>query len=132
MQKTKRFGKYVILSAVIFPLEVGFLFLITEYFHIHYVIATVVAFVSAVTLHYFAATRWIFHGSTRALGTGYVYYLGIAACGLAFVSLLMYVCVEVLTLNYVLSRIIVGAVVGMWGYLMNVFLNFQVHHHPQT
>lgn len=39
---------------------------------------------------------------------------------------LMYVFVDVMQFNYIVSRVGVAAVVGIWNYLMNLYFNFRV------
>ncbi len=58
--------------------------------------------------------------------TGYSYFILIAGVGALFVTASMYVLVTILGAQYLLARIGIAAVTGIWNYAMNLFFNFKV------
>jgi putative flippase GtrA len=123
---SKRFLKYTLVGGSTFALDLFFLFLLTDVFGWNYLIATALSFILSVSLNYLISRRYVFQGTLRSTHAGYVLFLGIAASGLLFVLLLMAICVEYFHIDYLLSRSIVALVVGMWNYLMNLYVNFKV------
>lgn len=121
-----RLAHYVFFSTIIFAMELGMLYLFTNVFGIYYVTSAGLSFVIAVTTNYFISRWYVFLDSSQSIVKGYIYFLLISAFGLGAVTSLMYVSVEYLGLNYLISRIIIAACVGMWGYLMNLYFNFRV------
>ncbi len=121
-----RFLKYSTVGASTFVLDLLLLYVFTDLWGIGYVLAAGVAFVIAVSINYFLSRRFVFKQTTRNHQTGYTNFLGIALGGMLLVMGGMYVCVSLLELNYLLSRIAIAAVTGFWNYLLNLFVNFQV------
>ena len=121
-----RFLKYSTVGASTFVLDLLLLYVFTDLWGIGYVLAAGVAFVIAVSINYFLSRRFVFKQTTRNHQTGYINFLGIALGGMLLVMGGMYVCVSLLELNYLLSRIAIAAVTGFWNYLLNLFVNFQV------
>lgn len=126
-----RFLKYSSIGVSTFLFDLLLLWLLIEYAGANYLIAAAVAFVIAVSVNYIASRRYVFRGSLRQVGVGYVQFLLIAGAGLCFVVGAMYVLVEHLAVSYVVARIMVAVVTGFWNYLMNLYVNFQVagRHH---
>ncbi|MEK7509416.1 MAG: GtrA family protein [Patescibacteria group bacterium] len=122
----KRFFQYTSIGISTFALDLALLFLFTDYLGIYYVLSAGIAFVVAVSFNYALSRRFVFTGTLRSVHGGYVIFLLIAGVGLVLVMGLMYVCVDVLGFNYILSRIFIAGVVGFWTYFMNLYMNFRV------
>jgi len=57
---------------------------------------------------------------------GYMRFVSMAVIGIILVAWGMKICVDLLGWNYIISRILIAAIVGMWNYLFNLFINFKV------
>jgi len=122
----RRFLKYSLVGVSTFALDLLLLFVFVEFFSWNYLIAAGAAFCIAVSVNYVISRRFVFTGTSRPLGEGYVWFCIIAATGLATITFFMFVFVELFHWNYLLSRIVIAAMVGIWGYLMNLYFNFKV------
>lgn len=122
----KRFIKYAGVGVSTFLFDLLLLFILIDFFHVHHVVAAGLAFLIAVSCNFLISRRLVFKGTERAAGKSYAAFILIAGCGLVFVSGLMYVAVDIIGLHYLVSRILIAGVVGMWNYLMNLYLNFKV------
>lgn len=121
-----RFGKYSFVGFSTFLIDFALLFLLTDILKLHYLWAAGSAFLFATSINYIVNRRLVFKGTTRSRSAGYVYFLLIASGGLLIVTSGMYLLVEVLGLYYLLARILVSLLTGVWSYPMNLFLNFKV------
>jgi len=121
-----RFLKYASIGVSTFLFDLGLLYVFIEFFHINYLIAAGAAFVIAVSINFLFSRHFVFQGSHRSMEAGYVIFLTIAGTGLLFVVGLMHVAVGLLGFPILISRVGVAGVVGMWNYLMNLFVNFKV------
>lgn len=92
----------------------------------NYLIATGLAFVTAVSINYLVSRKFVFSKTTRKMSHGYYGFLFISGIGLLLVIILMALFVEVFAMDYLLSRILTAGFVGMWNYLMNLYFNFKV------
>jgi putative flippase GtrA len=126
-----RFLKYTSVGVSTFLFDLFLLYLLTDSFKIHYALATPLAFGIAVSINYFLSRRFVFKGTLRSVHAGYGVFLAIAGTGMAAVTGLMVVFVEVLHMEYLPARVIIAGIVGVWNYLMNLYVNFKVagkHH----
>jgi len=121
-----RFLKYSSVGVSTFLFDLFLLYFFIDYLKIYYVYATAAAFGIAVSINYVLSRRFVFHGTLRSAHAGYGIFILIALVGLGAVTGLMVFFVEVLHMNYFPSRIIIAGMVGMWNYLMNLYVNFKV------
>ncbi len=122
----RRFFRYTMIGTGTFGLDLVFLFIFIDYLMIHPVVSAGVAFLIAVTVNYIVSRRYVFSKTKRDVGTGYVNFLIIVGVGLAVVTGGMYILVSLFGFNYLISRILIAAITGMWNYLINLYLNFKV------
>lgn len=128
-----RFLRYMGVGGSTFAFDLVLLFALTEYAHIPYYVATPGAFLIAVSINYLVSRRVVFRGTKRALGHGYLYFIGFALLGAAGTTLGVAGLVTAFGLHYLYARVLVACVVGIGNYLANLFLNFKVagiHHTP--
>ncbi len=127
-----RFVKYSSVGVATFLFDLVLLYLLTDFLHVQYVISAGIAFTIAVSINYLLSRRFVFHGTLRSVHAGYAIFLLIAGTGLVVVMGMMYVLVDIAGINYLISRVLIAGIVGVWNYLMNLYVNFRVAgSHPQ-
>jgi putative flippase GtrA len=124
--RAPRFIRNAAISLPTFLIDLGLLFLLVRRAHVAYLVATIVSFLVANGLSYFLARRLVFVETTRGVGSGFLYFLAIAALSAAALTPLMWVSVSVLHIGVLLSRLAAASLVGVGGYLLNLMLNFRV------
>lgn len=122
----RRFLKYAVVGGGTFLFDLCLLYVFTDYVRVNYIIAAGLAFIIAVSINYFLSRRYVFRGSDKQWGTGYLHFLGIALAGMLIVMGGMYLLVGLLHVPYLLARIVIAGVTGVWNYLLNLFVNFKV------
>ncbi len=126
MQAAKRFISYSVIGIGTFAFDLALLYVFTDIFGWHYILSAGVAFLVAVSLNYVISRKTVFRGTERNVHHGYVIFLAITAVGLVAVMGLMALFVAVLGWHYLPSRVLVAGAVGIWNYLMNLYVNFKV------
>lgn len=130
LQNTKkhllRFAKYTFVGFSTFVVDLFLIYFLTEILHINYLISVGLSFIIAVTINYHYSRKFVFRETTRELYLGYINFLIIAILGLILIILLMAILVEVFSINYIVARILVACLVGIYNYLTNLLLNFKV------
>ena len=121
-----RFLKYVIVGVSTFIFDLILLYIFIDIFLWNYVIATGVAFVVAISVNYFFSRRYVFKGTLRSFYAGYVVFMVIASMGIGVAMLGMALMVGIFHFRILDSRIIIAGVVGIWNYLMNLYVNLKV------
>jgi putative flippase GtrA len=122
----KRFILYSFIGAGTFAFDLFLLFLFTDIMGMNYLVAVGIAFLIAVSINYILSRQFVFKGTTRGHSEGYSYFIIIAILGLVLVTGSMYVLVELLGVYYLVARVLIACLTGIWNYLMNLFFNFKV------
>ena len=89
------------------------------------VLAAALAFIAANSLHYLFGRSWIFSGTDRSFGSGYVYFLINAVIGLVITVTLFAALIRWTPINYLVGRTLVSLVAGLAVFLLNAVLNFR-------
>jgi len=121
-----RFLKYVLVGVSTFIFDLVLLYIFIDIFLWNYVIATGAAFAVAVSVNYFFSRRYVFKGTLRSFYTGYVAFMVIASMGIGLAMLGMALMVGVFNFRILDSRVVIAGVVGIWNYLMNLYVNLKV------
>jgi putative flippase GtrA len=118
--------KYMIVTGVIFGVEIFLLWFFTDYGKFHYAISAVLAFICTVTLGYVINRIFVFRGTARSAVQGYINYALISLVGVGIVVGGMTLLIEFLDVYYIHARIIVVVFTFLWTYLMNLYVNFKM------
>jgi len=122
----QRFSKYFLIGFSTFLFDLLLLYFFTDFLLINYLVSAGIAFIIAVSINYYFSRKFVFTKTLRKMDHGYYAFLIISGVGLFFVVALMAFLVEILSFNYLISRILVAGIVGIWNYLMNLYFNFKV------
>jgi len=122
----ERFTKYALIGTSTSLLDVYLLWILTTHFHVYYIISAGLTFLLAATLDYLADRHFVFSETKRNPESGYFYFVAILGAGLVMTLVSMAVLVEHFNIHYIVARIILAGAVGMWSYLMNLYVNFRV------
>ncbi len=126
------FIKYLIPGILTTALEVMALIFLLARLHTRgfwYIVAVGVTFVIGTTIQYFAVHRFIFRDSNREFKEGYIYFMLVAAIGLILTLVFVILFTYVLRVPPIRARVITACIVGIWNFLANYFLSFEMHKH---
>jgi putative flippase GtrA len=122
----KRFIKYSIVGITTFAFDLLLLYFLIDFFLWNYILATGIAFTIAVSINYFFSRHFVFKGTLKSVHAGYFGFMSIACIGILIAMIGMWVFVDVLYIEYLYARIIIAIIVGIWNYIMNLYVNFKV------
>ncbi len=114
-----------VVSAGVFLIGLGVLWLLVEQAGMDEVIASGIGFAVANTLHYVLGRSWIFRGTQRGVASGYALFLINGAIGLTLTMVLMFVLLQITPLNYIVARVLVSVVAGLLVFVLNAVWNFR-------
>lgn len=121
----KMFIRNTVVSTGTFLISLALMAIFVQWFHMGPNWASGISFLAATTTHYFFGRKWIFAGSKRSVGTGYVYFLITAGIG-TVVTVWVFNFVMVHThLHYLMARIIASIFAGLAMFIINVTVNFK-------
>lgn len=124
------FFKYLIPGILTTALEIAALIFVLSAMHtkgLWYLIAVGATFVVGTTIQYFVTHRFIFRDSDREFKEGYVYFMLVAVIGLILTLALVIIFTYILNMMPIRARIITAIIVGIWNFVANYFLSFEMH-----
>jgi putative flippase GtrA len=112
-------------SMVTFGFDIVLLWLLVELAGVPRVLAALIAFLAAITLHYVLSRIWVFTDTDQGIATGYVYFLVNAGVGLVLTIGLFWLLIALTPINYLLARALVSVVAGLVVFVLNAVYNFK-------
>lgn len=123
----KKVLPYCVSGGTAFVFDFAFLYLLTAYTDLHYVIAVLLGFLLGTVVSYSINHFWVFKESQRTVTKGYVYFLQIALIGVLLTVGFVALMIEFFHLNTFAARAIAAGLVFTWSFPANYFLNFKAH-----
>ncbi len=118
-------ARNTVVSCVVFAIDLALLWVLVQGGGMNTLLAATVAFIAANGLHYVLGRTWIFQGTERSVGAGFVYFLINAAIGLVITMGLYAAMLEFTSIHYLVARVIVSVVGGLTVFYLNATLNFR-------
>lgn len=122
----KRFFTYTFFGTTTSLLDISILWILTNSLGVHYLLSATISFSFSASLSYIGVRHFVFTHTHRSLKAGYLYFLMITGTGLALTLGGMAILVEIFNLHYMVARILIAGAIGLWNYLMNLYVNFKV------
>lgn len=126
MTGLRRAIKYMVVTGIIFGIEILLLYIFTDRVGYHYTISAFLAFICTITLGYIINRIFVFGDSKQSKTVGFIKYALISFVGVGIVVGGMVLLVEFFGFNYIHARLIVVVFTFGWTYLMNLYINFKV------
>ena len=118
--------RYCIIGVIVTAIDFGFLSLMVECLHIHYLLAASVSYITAAIIHYFLSAQYVFVESSaeKNLNAFWIFLLlGIA--GLVFYEILMWLFVNFLDIHYLIAKVIATGFSFTFNFLSRKYLLFR-------
>ncbi|MDD3985247.1 MAG: GtrA family protein [Methanobacterium sp.] len=118
--------RYLFVGGAAFIVDMGSLYVFTDYFGIYYLISAAIAFLLGLIINYILSISWVFNNRTfnsRTLEFGVFTFIGII--GLGFNELFIWFFTAKLGLYYLLSKIIVAVIILCWNFFARKFILFK-------
>ena len=118
--------RYLFVGGAAFIVDIGSLYVFTDFFGIYYLISAAIAFLIGLIMNYILSISWVFNNRTfnsRTLKFGVFTFIGII--GLALNELFLWVFTAKLGLYYLISKIIVAVIILSWNFFARKFILFR-------
>ncbi len=106
--------------------DIALLYLLTEYFHIYYLVSAIASFTLGVTVNYFLSISWVFTNrgfKNKWAEFGAFTIIGITGLGLNI--FFIWVFTEYAHIHYLISKVIATILVFAWNFLSRKYFIFQ-------
>lgn len=112
-----QFFRYGFVASVSLAVDFGGMVLLTEYCHLHYLIAACISFIGGLLTNYWLSRLWVFHSSRlEDRKKEFIIFAMIGIIGLGLTELLLWLLTDVAGLYYVLSKAIATILVYFWNF----------------
>ncbi len=112
-----QFSRYVVVGGIAFSADIGVLYILTEYFGWHYLVAATGSFLVGLGVNYLLCVMWIFHFRTleNRLHEFVVFGL-IGITGLALNNLILAALTGGLNIHYLLSKVVSAGIILVFNF----------------
>jgi putative flippase GtrA len=120
-----QFMKFGVVGVIAFFIDYGTMICLTEIFNVPYLISTTVSFIVSVVFNYIASMRYVFsHREGMSRRREFIIFVVLSALGLVINDAGMWFGVEILAIDYRITKIVATAVVMVWNFVTRkVFLD---------
>ena len=118
--------RYALSAWFSFALDLTLLWLLVRLLDMHYTLAATIGFIVASSVQYAISRVWAFRGTRRNAIGGYVRFIFVALVGLGIIVGGMIVLVEKFLLPYIIARILIAGIAGLWNFSLNAYWNFNI------
>ncbi len=118
--------RYFVVSGFSLVMDFCTLFLLTEVFKIHYLASSVLSYSIGLVINYYISVNWVF--GTRKYADRrkeFTIFVAIGLAGLGINTLVMWVCTGLLSLYYLVARVISAAIGYTWKYVARRLVLFR-------
>lgn len=109
--------RYTFVGGFAFIIDFGSLFILTEFFHVYYLISAAIAFLLGLTTNYFLSILWVFDKRTvQSRWIEFCIFGFIGLIGLGLNELIIWFFTEKIRFHYLISKIISTIIVYCWNF----------------
>lgn len=117
--------KFGVVGVIAFVIDYGLLIFLTEVFGIDYLISATISFTVSVIFNYVASMRYVFaHKQNMSRRREFVIFVVLSVIGLLINNVALWAGVDLLGIDYRISKIVVTAIVMVWNFVTRkIFLD---------
>ena len=117
--------RYTFVGGLAFFVDFGTLYLLTELFHLHYLLSAGIAFLLGLFTNYLLSIRWVFTTrSVRSKKVEFLVFAVIGLIGLGLNELFLWIFTDLLGIYYLLSKILTTIMVYLWNFFARKYILF--------
>lgn len=118
--------RYLFVGGAAFIIDIGSLYIFTDFFGIYYLISAAIAFILGLIINYALSIGWVFNNRTlenRTLEFGIFAFIGIIGLGLNEIFIWFFT--AKIGLYYLISKIIAAVIILFWNFFVRKFTLFR-------
>ena len=126
MNLARRFIHFSTIGVLAFLIDLAILSFLTEIANVPYLASAAISFVCATTMQYTLVRKQAFKETKNKHQKSYSSFMAIALLNLLIILATLWIAVELLHLNYLLARIVIAGLVGIWNFIATAKFAFDV------
>ncbi|MCH7613412.1 MAG: GtrA family protein [Candidatus Marinimicrobia bacterium] len=117
--------RYTFVGGIAFLADFGLLFILTEYFGIHYLISASIGFAVGLVLNYIMSITWVFSNRrVKNKRIEFILFIIIGAIGLGLNEVFLWGFTDFLKIHYLKSKIISTFFIYLWNFFVRKYMLF--------
>lgn len=117
--------RYAVVGGTGAIVDLGALYILTEFFHLYYLWSTTLSFIVSALLNFYFNRRWTFKSSGNTKKQLLIFSF-VATSGVVLNGFIMYILVDWLKIYYMLAKVFSVGIVTIWNFLWNKYFTFRV------
>jgi len=114
----KQIVKFAFVGGSAFVIDFAVLWILTEFFGIHYLVSNCISFTVSVVYNYILSVCWVFDAAGKhKKSTELIVFMILSVIGLGINQLVYWLCVEFAGVYYLISKIIATAIVMVYNFI---------------
>ena len=118
-------ARFIITGGLTATIDFVLLVLFVEVFSLYYLVAGGISFVVAVSLNYFISRDWVFTGGKYSHPVEFLGFFITSSIGLLLNQIVLWIFVDLLSLDYRISKVIAIFIVTFWNFATKKHLIFR-------
>lgn len=114
--------KFSVAGISAFLIEYGGMIILKEYVHLHYLLATMIAYIISVLYNYVLSSRWVFPSEKKKDKKVLILFILLGLIGLGLNELLMLGAVSGLGIDYKIAKLAVALIVSIYNFISRKIL----------
>lgn len=110
--------KFGVVGGSAFLIDYGVLFVLTEFFGVHYLLSGTISFTLSVIYNYVLSVKWVFDTkNSRKKSEEFIIFIVLSVIGLGINQLIMWIAVDKLQIYYMVSKIFATFIVMVYNFI---------------
>ena len=114
----KQIFKFGIVGGICFLIDYIILFICTDIFNIYYLISSIISFTISTIFNYILSVKWVFNVKRQnEKKKNFIIFVTFSVIGLILNQIIMWVGVEILSIYYMITKIISTIIVMVFNFI---------------
>jgi len=122
---TRVFWNYLIISVIVTAIDVGLLYILTEYANLNYLVSATFSYCVGLILAYIGQKIFTFKDQNKKIAKQFSLFTIVSIIGLLINLLILKVFVEYFGIHYMISKVIAIGAGFIWNYSINKKFTFK-------
>lgn len=123
--KNKTIFKYLFVSVIATLIDIGLLFLLTEFLKINYLISGTISYCIGIIVGYVGQKKLTFNDKNKKIVKQFLIFTAVSLIGLLINLIILKIFVEYFGIHYLISKIIAIGIGFIWNYSINKKITFK-------
>ena len=113
----KQILRFGVVGGLAFIIDYIVLYVLTDIFHIYYLISSCISFTVSVIFNYILSIKWVFDVNKKQGLKEFILFIILSVIGLIINEIIMYLMVDIMNIHYMISKLFSTGVVMVYNFI---------------